>query len=160
MTSHILSVTSLHHPLTDITLVGPSSQRCRKQFQSDDAGLDDDFLLIIQAMNMDLPQCVAETIRYPDGRSTALALTIVPNFNHSATSPREFLFLIDRSGSMSGARIQMAKGAMRTLLRCLSSGSTFNICSFGSSYEIWNEYGSQVYGPSTGADAVCFAFAS
>ena len=47
----------------------------------------------------------------------------------------EFLFVIDRSGSMSGGRIQMACEAAQLFLKSLPQNSKFNIVSFGSGYK-------------------------
>ncbi|KAM9323681.1 LOW QUALITY PROTEIN: von Willebrand factor A domain-containing protein 5B1 [Pholidichthys leucotaenia] len=49
---------------------------------------------------------------------------------HKAT--RELLFLIDRSGSMSGTNIQRVKEAMVVALKSLPSGTMLNIVGFGS----------------------------
>lgn len=47
----------------------------------------------------------------------------------------EFVFLLDRSGSMSGNRIQMAKEALTIFLKSLPPQCFFNIISFGSRHE-------------------------
>ena len=46
-----------------------------------------------------------------------------------------FYFLVDRSGSMSGNTIDMAKEALQLFLRSLSEGNKFNIVSFGDSFQ-------------------------
>ncbi|XP_069562323.1 von Willebrand factor A domain-containing protein 5B2 isoform X2 [Brachyistius frenatus] len=48
---------------------------------------------------------------------------------HKAT--RELLFLVDRSGSMSGTNIHCVKEAMVVALKSLPSGTMFNIVGFG-----------------------------
>lgn len=47
----------------------------------------------------------------------------------------EFLFVLDRSGSMSGERISLVKRAAIFFLKSLPIGSFFNIISFGSSFK-------------------------
>ncbi|XP_049437986.1 von Willebrand factor A domain-containing protein 5B1 isoform X2 [Epinephelus fuscoguttatus] len=47
----------------------------------------------------------------------------------------EFIFLIDRSGSMSGVNINRVKDAMVVILKSLVPGCLFNIISFGSTFK-------------------------
>ena len=43
-----------------------------------------------------------------------------------------FVFLIDRSGSMAGKRMEVAKDAMKLFIQSIPVGSKFQIISFGS----------------------------
>ena len=154
MAGPILRATSQNHnPFNDVPvpLVTPpsvgtsrSTHVARKQFISTDSfDLQKDFLLIVHALGLGKPRCFSEQVSHQEnslrgivGPTTALACTIVPRFDRSArSSAHEYLFLIDRSGSMAGNGIKMAKEALKLLLAQLpSTDSSFNICSFGSAY--------------------------
>jgi hypothetical protein len=47
----------------------------------------------------------------------------------------DYVFVIDRSGSMSGPPIQLAIEALKLFLHSLPIGSKFNIVSFGSDHK-------------------------
>jgi len=97
--------------------------------------LDRDFILIIQAEALDTPRCFAELEHDPDRRNSttiAMQLTVVPKFNLPPIGVQEYIFVVDRSGSMAGERISTARRTLATLLRMLpSQGTMFNIFGFG-----------------------------
>ena len=49
--------------------------------------------------------------------------------------PGEFIFVIDRSGSMDGHRMELAKEALSLFVHSLPDGCKFNVYSFGSIFE-------------------------
>ena len=49
--------------------------------------------------------------------------------------PKEYIFLIDRSGSMSGSTMVTARQALVLFMQSLPVGSRFNVCSYGSHFE-------------------------
>ena len=53
-----------------------------------------------------------------------------------STTEAEFVFILDRSGSMSGRRIQNAKNALISFLESIPENSKFNVVSFGSSHSL------------------------
>ncbi|KAM9811854.1 von Willebrand factor A domain-containing protein 5A-like [Syngnathus typhle] len=69
----------------------------------------------------------------------AVMLSVYPEFSQAVMSSLatrgEFVFLLDRSGSMQGPRIGSARDTLLLLLKSLPMGCYFNIYSFGSSFE-------------------------
>lgn len=104
-----------------------------------------DFVLLIAAEGLDAPRCFAQ--RASNG-TLAMQLSVVPKFDLPPIPRQEYIFLVDRSGSMGGQRIETAKRSLMLLLRALPShGTWFNLFSFGSvSDSLWScsvEYGEQ-----------------
>ncbi|XP_059187471.1 von Willebrand factor A domain-containing protein 5A-like [Centropristis striata] len=66
-------------------------------------------------------------------------LSLYPEFPQavmsSVASCGEFVFLLDRSGSMAGALMNCARDTLLLLLKSLPMGCYFNIISFGDSYK-------------------------
>ncbi|KZV91279.1 VIT-domain-containing protein [Exidia glandulosa HHB12029] len=107
-----------------------------------------DFVLSIQADAVASSRCVAEV----DERrqSVALSLTLVPNLAQVAIPAQEYIFLLDRSGSMQeDDRIDFAKAALQIFMRSLPAENTrFNVVGFGShSVPMWAS--SRPYTPAT-----------
>ncbi|KAF7324345.1 hypothetical protein MVEN_02647200 [Mycena venus] len=130
--SHAYSISEIKYP----THLGrPSRRRSTVRFRSS-TYLDRDFVLIVRADDLDAPRCFAELQRDPEGKhsdTVAMQFTIVPNFQLPSVEGQEYIFLVDRSGSMAGLRIETAKRTLDLLLRMLPTGETkFNIFSFGS----------------------------
>ncbi|KAI0429518.1 von Willebrand factor type A domain-containing protein [Xylaria sp. FL1042] len=92
---------------------------------------DEDFVIMVNVANANVPKALLETHpTIPNQR--ALLVTLVPNFQ-LPPSPSEIVFIVDRSGSMSG-KMGMVIQAMNTMLKSLRVGVKFNICSFGSHF--------------------------
>ena len=128
----VKSVTSPTHPTVTVNATGVAQASSVPQtaayYNSKDF-LEKDFVLSIAAEGLDAPRCFAQ--RAKDG-TTAIQLNIVPKFNLPSVSSQEYIFLVDRSGSMDGSRIDTAKRTLVMLLRALpSQGTHFNIFSFG-----------------------------
>ncbi|KAJ7619554.1 von Willebrand factor type A domain-containing protein, partial [Roridomyces roridus] len=121
----------------------PFSNYARVSLASESA-LDKDFILTIKSAGLDTPRCVAEL--HPSNDTFAMGLTLVPRFKLPDLSRQEFVFLVDRSGSMSRNRIEAAKKALVVMLRALPhQDSLFQIASFGSYHSFLWETGSNAY---------------
>ena len=107
----------------------PSSHHACASFSSP-SFLSDDVVIVIRSEGLDESRCFAE---HDERHGTiALQLTVTPKFDISRLPVQEYLFLVDRSGSMGGRRMEMAKQALELLLRVLpAEGSYVNIFSFG-----------------------------
>lgn len=155
MPGDILEARSWNHnpfvnlPVPSTTVGSPGSRHARhfarKRFSSHLFDLQHDFLLTVRAYGLGRPRCFAERcsseenkFRSVVGPTTALAFTIVPRFDLNIRPAQEYIFVIDRSGSMAGNGIAIAKQSLQLLLKQLSSNSMFNIYSFGSTfYPMW-----------------------
>lgn len=115
-----------------------SRRRTTIRFRSN-SYLDREFVLTIRAKDLDKPRCYVEVrkdARFPD--SLALQLTLVPKTKLPAIPEQRYLFVVDRSGSMSGGRIETAKRTLTMMLRMIpAEGSSFNIFGFGNTCVGW-----------------------
>lgn len=71
------------------------------------------------------------------GKEYFLASLLPPAVEHDseAQPPREFIFVLDRSGSMTGEPIAQARNALRACLRTLHASDTFRILLFDNHLE-------------------------
>ncbi|KAG2340468.1 hypothetical protein BDR05DRAFT_966730 [Suillus weaverae] len=94
--------------------------------------LDQDFVLTVHALGLNGPRCFAEV--HPQRADTiAMQLSFVPKFEMPRVASQEYIFIVDRSSSMSGAPMETAKRTLGMLLHLLpDSDTTFNIFSFAS----------------------------
>lgn len=102
--------------------------------------LTQDFVLVIEAAGLDRPRCFAE-YNNQGGKTIAMQMTLIPKFEIPPLPSQEYLFLVDRSGSMHSERIETAKRALVMLLRILpNQGTRFNVFSFGSTCDsFWQQ---------------------
>ena len=161
MSGQILSVDSPSHQngvfLEEyVTHYGRSSRRRVTAKFNSMTFLDRDFELVIQANELERSRCFAETDPRLPG-TIALQLTVIPHFQLPPIPEQEYLFLIDKSGSMSGGKLDMAKQCVSLLLRCLPDGNTvFNVFNFHNAYEqLWPQ--SRPYNNNNVREAVGFS---
>ena len=75
-----------------------------------------------------------------EGGATVLVTALPPRLTDEfEPSPREFIFVIDRSGSMSGEPLLQARNALRSCLRSMGPLDTFNIQAFDDRIEWFSQ---------------------
>ncbi|PVF91424.1 hypothetical protein CPB86DRAFT_809498 [Serendipita vermifera] len=148
MNKAITSVSSPSHPIG--LALGCAEKELKGDFEpskafvylGDSAFLEKDIVIVISAQGLDVPRCSVERWLASEGAeetTDAYALTLVPKFDLPPLPNQEYIFLVDRSGSMGGGRMESVKASLQIMLRSLPSrDTTFNIVSFGSSYSsLW-----------------------
>ncbi|KAL9954847.1 hypothetical protein ACROYT_G042429 [Oculina patagonica] len=89
------------------------------------------------------PQAIVENGAKIEGKedkdgfmaSPVVMLNFFPEFKSSESSEKgEFVFVVDRSGSMSGSKNNSARETLLLFLKSLPDGCYFNVVGFGSSY--------------------------
>ena len=130
----IAEVTSPTHPLS-VTRDDPGD----KLTVSLSEAIDKDLVVMIKHSDPHTPKALVEGAAkdaVKDGfmSSTGVMVNFFPNFE-SVEAACEFVFLVDRSGSMRGDFIKSARETLILFLKSLPEGCSFNIIGFGSRFE-------------------------
>lgn len=125
---------ALDSPYHDIDVKRDGDGRADITLSEQEVPADRDFVLEWTPAASDAPQAALFTEPREDG-AYLLLMMLPPQANALATQPlpREMTFIIDTSGSMSGASILQAKDALSYALRRLSPEDTFNVMPFSGS---------------------------
>lgn len=122
--SHAINITNIEKDTIRVTLSGGVTE------------MDRDVVLLIEPKVQQLPR--VQVSRGKEGESY-LAVSFIPEFDEDALATAvagETVFVLDCSGSMQGESLAQATAALELCLRSLSAGDTFNICRFGSRWEM------------------------
>ncbi|OAT01780.1 von Willebrand domain-containing protein [Blastomyces dermatitidis ER-3] len=135
--THPVAITLGRTSVAAQDLFEPNLASAAHTMQQGNAFFDTDFVLIVNAKDQDVPSAFVE--KHPTiPNQRAVMATLVPKFNIPNNNP-EIVFIIDRSGSMTG-NIKTLQSALRVFLKSLPVGVKFNICSFGSRHSfMWNK---------------------
>ena len=127
------SLTNIYSPSHAITIQRPNDKEATIGFEKIEAVLDRDFQLFYQAGNKDIG-LTAVTHRPIADRHGHFMLLLSPRAELSKTQqvPRDFVYVIDTSGSMRGKRLDQAKAALKYCLKNLTEGDRFTMINFAS----------------------------
>ena len=93
-----------------------------------------DFVLSFRLLNADSANTALFTSRAGDDRYFML-MTVPPNEGEYERLPKEVIYILDISGSMSGVSIRQAKKAISQAIRALNSDDYFNVIAFNDEYD-------------------------
>lgn len=144
--SDLFTSNSSTHSLKRVAMADNSSEGSYEQSISivtsdgEDDPLDRDLVIDFALGNQEGLASVKPTVFLErTNTSIALLLSWVPPLSEFKGvidgSDKEFIFILDRSGSMTGDKIFQLRQAMRILLGDLAPGALFNIVGFGSTFE-------------------------
>lgn len=126
-------LTQLHSPTH--TIQPQQSNDAQRAEITLTATMDRDFVLNWQVDSGDKPLALAFSEQTQNGYFTSL-LFVPPKQAAETVLPREIVFIIDTSGSMSGAAIRQAKAGALQALGALHAEDAFNIVEFNSDYSM------------------------
>ncbi|KAL5473250.1 hypothetical protein EMCRGX_G027707 [Ephydatia muelleri] len=101
--------------------------------------LDKDLVVVVQYKSPYEPKAIVENGEKGADKESMISgpvvmLNFFPEFK-SSKAACEFIFLVDRSGSMGGEFIKSARETLILFLKSISPGCSFNVIGFGSNYE-------------------------
>ena len=138
----VLNATSVAEVTSPMNTLTTSFDDALNQMKVTLAGsLCGDLVILLKYKDPHTPRGVVEA-GSPEKKNTFMSsptamVDFSPQFDDTANvyAASEFIFLVDRSGSMSGGFINSARETLILFLKSLPEGCNFNIVGFGSSYE-------------------------
>ncbi|MBI1831582.1 MAG: VWA domain-containing protein [Planctomycetes bacterium] len=126
-------LTNIYSPSHPITITRPNDKEAVIGFEKNAAILDRDFQLFYQAGSKDIG-LTAVSHRPIADRPGYFMMLLSPRAELSKmqVQPRDFVYVIDTSGSMRGKRLTQAKNALKYCLKQLNENDRFAMINFAS----------------------------
>jgi Ca-activated chloride channel family protein len=102
------------------------------ELSGQDVQLDRDFVLDVALAR---PHEAAAVVSRDALGDRYVQLTWFPDLSSAGRAPADYVFVLDRSGSMDGTSIESARKALLLAMRSLGEGDRFDVVGFGSSFE-------------------------
>lgn len=150
-------IKSVYSPTHAVDVQRPDDFRAKVSFQAMQAPIDNDFRLLFDTADSEVG---ASLISYrPSSQEDGYFLLLAsPQVKSPSVSlpPKTVIFVVDRSGSMSGKKIKQAKDALHFVLNNLNEGDLFNIVAYDNNIESFRPE-LQKYTDTTRAEALGWA---
>jgi Ca-activated chloride channel homolog len=127
---------SIYSPTHAVNIERPDSKRATVKFEAKNTVPTSDFRLFFDTQDGKLG---ASLVSYRPDKDEEGFFLLLASPDLKATSDdrpaKTVIFVVDRSGSMSGKKIEQAKEALKFVLNNLREGDTFNIVGYDSTVE-------------------------
>ncbi|MHC2068477.1 VIT domain-containing protein [Bremerella sp. T1] len=127
---------SIYSPTHDVDITRNGNKRAVVKFEKDNFLPDNDFRLFFESNNQKLSASVISYRPQKSEEGFFLMLASPPPRDANEEPPKKtVLFVVDRSGSMSGEKMDQAREAAKYVLNHLNDKDLFNIVAYDSDVE-------------------------
>ena len=122
---------AIHSPSYEVTIDRKDDHHVRVSYEGMDVDPDDDFLCYYSVSDDNFGITLL-THRADEKEDGYLMLLVSPKYEVKQTEivEKDFIFVLDRSGSMARRKIEQAKAALRYCVQNLNDGDRFNLILF------------------------------
>lgn len=122
---------TVYSPSHEVTIDRKDDRHVHVSYEGTDVDPDDDFLCYY-AVSDDNFGITLLTHRADEKEDGYFMLLVAPKYEvkHTEIIEKDFIFVLDRSGSMSGRKVEQAKAALRYCVQNLNDGDRFNLIVF------------------------------
>jgi Ca-activated chloride channel homolog len=132
------NIKNVYSPTHAVKIERPDEKRATISYETKNEVPSSDFRLLYDVGKESLGTRV---LSYrPDGKEDGFFLLLAsPDIKAADEKPtaKTMVFVVDRSGSMSGKKIEQARGALKFVLNNLREGDLFNVIAYDSEIEIF-----------------------